>query len=168
MPYPELFLNSNVFLVLAQLKYVVKMTANFPIRYFLIFVNSPSEKVHRNSMNAGLRLALTLLMDEYEVHILLTEKAIFLAKKQNKAEQQTIDKYSNLEEKEETIIENDVNFTPYELLDGIISFGGHVMTCKSSLALTGLKDNDIIDGVELVHLQNAVKIMIGCNTTLVF
>ncbi|MBN1331088.1 MAG: DsrE family protein [Candidatus Heimdallarchaeota archaeon] len=142
--------------------------SNFPIRYFLIFTNSPDEKIHRNSMNAGLRLALTLLMDEYEVHVLLTEEAIFLAKKRNKAEQQTLDKYSNIEENEESIMENDLNFTPYELLDGIISFGGHVMSCKSSLTLTGLKESDIIDSVELIHLQNAVKIMIGCNTTLVF
>jgi len=110
------------------------MASNFPISYFLIFVNSPEEKIHRNSMNAGLRLALTLLMDEFQVHVLLTEQAIFLAKKRTKAEQQTLDKYSSTENAESEAVVEDVNFTPNELLDGIISFGGHVMTCKSSLA----------------------------------
>ncbi|NHJ46396.1 MAG: hypothetical protein FK733_01290 [Asgard group archaeon] len=129
--------------------------SSFPQKYFFIFSNSPDSEIHHNSMNAGLRLALTLLMDEYEVYILLTEKAIFLAKQQ--------------EEKPETdVTDEEVSFTPYELLDGIISFGGQVMTCKSSLTLTDLKAEEIIDGVEILHLQRATKIMIDCHQVMVF
>lgn len=118
-------------------------------------------------MNAGLRLALTLLMDEYVVYVLLTEEAIFLVKKQGNNEQQTLDQFSESQQNKQNQ-EDDVSFTPYELIEGIISFGGRVLTCKSSLALTGLKEEDIIEGVEILHLQNAVKIMIECTETLVF
>lgn len=118
-------------------------------------------------MNAGLRLALTLLMDEFEVYILLTEEAIYLARKQGNNEQQTLDQFSE-EQQNKQIQEDEGSFTPYELIEGIISFGGHVLTCKSSLALTGLKEEEIIEGVEILHLQNAVKIMIGCTETFVF
>lgn len=140
--------------------------SSFPSKYFFVFANSPEDKIHRNTMNAGLRLALTFLMDEFEVYLLLTEEAIYLARKQDsQTSQQTIDQYHDEKQGEK---EDDVSFTPYELLEGIISFGGNVLTCKSSLALTGLKAEDIIEGVELVHLQNAVKIMIECSQTMVF
>ncbi|MHA1211891.1 MAG: DsrE family protein [Candidatus Heimdallarchaeota archaeon] len=142
--------------------------SSFPLKYFFILVNSPEETLHRNSTNAGLRLALTLLMDEFEVHILLTEEAIFLAQKQDeKTEQQTIDQFSDENEDKEVDAE-DASFSSYELLEGIISFGGKVLTCKSSLALTGLKEEDIIEGVKLVHLQTAVKIMVECSKILTF
>lgn len=118
-------------------------------------------------MNAGLRLALTLLMDDFDVHILLTEEAIHLARKQNNSEQQTLDQFSGKDQDKQTQ-EDDVSFTPYELLEGIISFGGHVMTCKSSLTLTGLNEEEIVEGVEILHLQNAVKVMIQCTETFVF
>jgi predicted peroxiredoxin len=134
---------------------VVGKMSNFPQKYFFVFANNPDSEIHHNNMNAGLRLALTLLMDEYEVYILLTEKAIFLAKKQD-------------DKLETDVTDDEVSFTPYELLDGIISFGGHVMTCKSSLTLTDLKAEEIIDGVEILHLQKATKIMIDCNQVLVF
>ncbi|NHJ39964.1 MAG: hypothetical protein FK731_08020 [Asgard group archaeon] len=143
------------------------MMSNFPQKYFFIFANSPNSKIHHNNMNAGLRLALTLLMDEYVVYVLLTEEAIFLVKKQGNNEQQTLDQFSESQQNKQNQ-EDDVSFTPYELIEGIISFGGRVLTCKSSLALTGLKEEDIIEGVEILHLQNAVKIMIECTETLVF
>jgi len=150
------------------------MAANFPQKYFLIFANSPEEKSYKNNLNAGLRIALTLLMDEYEVYLMLTEEAIYLARShENLAKQETLDKYNTSQketettEDEETIVE-DVSFSPYELLDGIISFGRHVLVCQSSLALTGLKEEDIIPSIELVHLQNAIKIMVECNQVLVF
>jgi predicted peroxiredoxin len=133
---------------------MVGKMSNFPMKFFFIFVNSPESKVHHNSMNAGLRLALTLLMDEYEVHVLLTEKAIHLATKRD--------------EDETEITDEEVSFTPYELLEGLIEFGCHVMTCKSSLALTGLKEDDIIENIEILHLQNATKIMINCDQVMVF
>ncbi|NHK31114.1 MAG: hypothetical protein FK730_07160 [Asgard group archaeon] len=141
--------------------------SNFPQKYFFIFANSPEMKIHHNNMNAGLRLALTLLMDDFDVHILLTEEAIHLARKQNNSEQQTLDQFSGKDQDKQTQ-EDDVSFTPYELLEGIISFGGHVMTCKSSLTLTGLNEEEIVEGVEILHLQNAVKVMIQCTETFVF
>ncbi|MHA1744269.1 MAG: DsrE family protein [Candidatus Heimdallarchaeota archaeon] len=150
------------------------MVVNFPMKYFLIFANSPEDKNYKNNLNAGLRLALTLLMDEYEVYLLLTEEAIYLARsKENLSKQETLDKYSSTktakesDETEETIVD-DVSFSPYELLDGIASFGGHILVCKSSLTLTGLKEEDLIPSIELVHLQNAVTIMVECNQVLVF
>lgn len=146
------------------------MSSNFPLKYFLLFANSPKEIVHKNNINAGLRLGLTLLMEEYEVHVLLTEEAIWLATKQEVlGEQQTLDKFSKKNQdgasNEE---EDDLSFTTHELIEGLISFGGHIMTCKSSLTLTGLKAEDIIEGVEIIHLHNAIKVMIDCDKVLVF
>jgi predicted peroxiredoxin len=148
------------------------MTTNFPAKYFLLFANSPKEDIHRNSINAGLRIGLTLLMEEYEVNVLLTEEAIWLATNPEDMKQKTLDQFSEKDKlSSETIDasdEDDVSFTPYELIEGIISFGGNVMTCRSSLALTGLKEEDIIEGVELIHLHNAIKLMVQCDKAFVF
>ncbi|MBK5112791.1 MAG: DsrE family protein [Candidatus Heimdallarchaeota archaeon] len=148
------------------------MTTNFPSKYFLLFANSPKEDIHRNSINAGLRIGLTLLMEEYEVNVLLTEEAIWLATNPEDMKQKTLDQFGEKDKlSSETIDapdEDDVSFTPYELIEGIISFGGNVMTCRSSLALTGLKEEDIIEGVELIHLHNAIKLMVQCDKAFVF
>ena len=146
------------------------MSSNFPLKYFLLFANSPKEIVHRNNINAGLRLGLTLLMEEYEVHVLLTEEAIWLATKQEvQGEQQTLDKFSKKDQDDANDEEeDDLSFTTHELIEGLISFGGHIMTCKSSLTLTGLKAEDIVEGVEIIHLHNAIKVMIECDKVLVF
>ncbi len=146
------------------------MSSNFPLKFFLLFANSPKEIVHKNNINAGLRLGLTLLMEEYEVHVLLTEEAIWLATKQEfQGEQQTLDKFSKKAQDDASDEEeDDLSFTTLELIEGLISFGGHIMTCKSSLTLTGLKAEDIIEGVEIIHLHHAVKVMIECDKVLVF
>ena len=150
------------------------MSINFPAKYFLLFSNSPKEGIHRSSINAGLRIGLTLLMEEYEVHVLLTEEAIWLATNPEDMRQKTLDQFSQKNKsssktgKEIIQYEDDVSFTPHELIEGIISFGGHVMTCRSSLALTGLKEEDIMDGVELIHLHNAIKLMVQCDKAFVF
>ncbi len=148
------------------------MPTNFPAKYFLLFANSPKEMIHRNNINAGLRIGLTLLMEEYEVYVLLTEEAIWLATNPEDMKQKTLDQFSekntSFSSNEQIQEENDVSFTPYELIEGIISFGGKVMTCRSSLALTGLKEADIIEGVELIHLHNAIKIMVQCDKAFIF
>ncbi len=150
------------------------MATNFPAKYFLLFADSPKDGIHRNSINAGLRIGLTLLMEENEVHVLLTEEAIWLATNPEDMTQKTLDQFSQKDKSssktgEEMLSdENDVSFAPHELIEGIISFGGHVMTCRSSLALTGLKEEDIIDGVELIHLHNAIKLMVQCDKAFVF
>lgn len=146
------------------------MSSNFPLRFFLLFTNNPKDKHHKNNINAGLRLGLTLLMEEYEVHLLLTEEAIWLVAKQDAiGKQQTLDQFSKKDEdKRTTDEEDDLSFTTQELVEGLLSFGGHIMTCKSSLTLTGLKAEDIMEGVEIIHLHNAVKIMTECDKVLVF
>jgi len=147
------------------------MATNFPAKYFLLFANSPKDEIHRNNINAGLRIGLTLLMEEYEVYVLLTEEAIWLATSPEDMKQKTLDQFSGEDKsgsQEQMQEEDDVSFTPYELIEGIISFGGNVMTCRSSLALTGLKEEDIIEGVELIHLHNAIKLMVQCDKAFVF
>jgi predicted peroxiredoxin len=148
------------------------MATNFPAKYFLLFANSPRDEIHHNNINAGLRIGLTLLMEEYEVYVLLTEEAIWLATSPEDMKQKTLDQFSEKDKFSKTgdqvPEEDDVSFTPYELIEGIISFGGNVMTCRSSLALTGLKEEDIIEGVELIHLHNAIKLMVQCDKAFVF
>ena len=146
------------------------MSSNFPLKFFLLFANNPKDNYHKNNINAGLRLGLTLLMEEYEVHVLLTEEAIWLAAKQDiLGEQQTLDQFSKKDQNEDkNEVEDDLSFTTHELIEGLLSFGGHLMTCKSSLTLTGLKAEDIMEGVEIIHLHNAVKVMIECDKVLVF
>ena len=147
------------------------MMSNFPSKYFLIFANSPESKVHHNNINAGLRIALTLVMDEVDVHILLTEEAIHLLRKsKQKTEQLTLDKYGEQSNTEEgpLKVNDETSFTPYELIDGLISFGAHIMTCKSSFTLTGLKEEDLVDGVDIVNLHSAIRIMMDCDKVLIF
>ncbi|NHJ32926.1 MAG: hypothetical protein FK732_08690 [Asgard group archaeon] len=149
------------------------MPTNFPPKYFLLFANSPKDEIHRNNINAGLRIGLTLLMEEAEVHVLLTEEAIWLATNPDDMKQKTLDQFSQKEKSNskkgtEPQDVDDVSFTPYELIEGIISFGGNVLTCRSSLALTGLNEEDIIEGVELIHLHNAIKLMVQCDKAFVF
>ena len=43
------------------------MLKNFPPKYYIIFTDDPEKEVHRNRIIAGLRVALTLLMEEYDV-----------------------------------------------------------------------------------------------------
>ncbi|MHA1367351.1 MAG: hypothetical protein ACTSP5_13195 [Candidatus Heimdallarchaeota archaeon] len=57
------------------------MIRNFPPKYYMIFTDSPYDKMHRNRIIAGLRIALTLLMEEYEVYVLLLQRSAILSQK---------------------------------------------------------------------------------------
>ena len=37
------------------------MATNFPAKYFILLANSPKEEIHRNNINAGLRIGLTFI-----------------------------------------------------------------------------------------------------------
>ncbi len=128
---------------------------NFPSKYFIIFTDSPDEPIHRNKIIGGLRVALTLLMEEFDISILLLQESVAIARKPDE----------NAPEKEESEGES---FTTEELLDGLISFGGNVMSCKSSLTMVGLKPEDLVSGVEIVSLHSALLKMDECDKTLTF
>ncbi len=128
---------------------------NFPPKYYIIFTDSPDNPIHRNKIIGGLRVALTLLMEEFDVFILLLQESVKIAKKPDE----------DTPEKEES---DDINFTPEELLDGLISFGGNVMSCKSSLTMVGMKNEDLVPGIEIVSLHTALVKMSECNNTLTF
>ncbi|MFW9924930.1 MAG: DsrE family protein [Candidatus Thorarchaeota archaeon] len=128
---------------------------NFPPKYYIIFSNSPEDEIHRSRIIAGLRIALTLLMEEFEIHILLIQEGVAIAKKSNGGNER--------EEKDD-----EINFTPYELIEGLISFGGNVMTCKSSLAMVNMTKEDLIQGVEIFTLHTALLKMVDCDKVLTF
>lgn len=131
------------------------MMKNFPPKYYIIFTDSPDNPIHRNKIIGGLRIALTLLMEEFDVFVLLLQESVIIARKTDE----------NIPEKEES---DDLNFTPEELLDGLISFGGNVMSCKSSLTMVGMKPEDLVSGIEIVSLHTALVRMAECNNTLSF
>ena len=131
------------------------MMKNFPPKYYIIFTDSPDNPIHRNKVIGGLRIALTLLMEEFDIFILLLQESVTIARKPDE----------NAPEKEES---DDINFTPEELLDGLISFGGNVMSCKSSLTMVGMQPEDLVSGVEIVSLHTALVKMDECDKTLTF
>ena len=131
------------------------MLKNFPPKYYIIFTDSPENEIHRNRVIAGLRVALTLLMEEYDVQVLLLQESITIAKKQ-------------VVESSTDSDDDDINFTPQELLEGLISFGGTVMTCKSSLSMMKMTEKDLMDGVEIFTLHTALTKMVDCDKTLTF
>ncbi|MHA1154829.1 MAG: DsrE family protein [Candidatus Heimdallarchaeota archaeon] len=128
---------------------------NFPPKYYIVFTDSPDNPIHRNKTIGGLRIALTLLMEEFDVNILLLQESVTIAKKPD----------GNTQENEES---DEINFTPEELLDGLISFGGNVMSCKSSLTMVGMKPEDLVEGIEIVSLHTALVRMSECTNTLTF
>lgn len=128
---------------------------NFPPKYFIVFTDSTDNPIHRNKTIGGLRIALTLLMEEYDVFVLLLQESVTIAKKHDE----------NAPEKENS---EDINFTPEELLDGLITFGGKVMSCKGSLTMVGMIPEDLVDGVEIVSLHTALVKMSDCTNTLTF
>jgi len=131
------------------------MPKSFPPKYYVIFTDSPDNPIHRNKVIGGLRVALTLLMEEFEVIILLLQESVTIARKPAK------DTPKDSEEE-------DANFSPEELLDGLISFGANVMSCKSSLTMVGMEAEDLVPGVEIVSLHSALIKMNDCNNTLTF
>ncbi len=128
---------------------------NFPPKYYIVFTDSPDNAIHRNKTIGGLRIALTLLMEEFDVNILLLQESVTIAKKPD----------GNTPENE---VNDEINFTPEELLDGLISFGANVMSCKSSLTMVGMKPEDLVEGIEIVSLHTALVRMSECNNTLTF
>ena len=139
------------------------MIRNFPPKYYMIFTDSPYDKMHRNRIIAGLRIALTLLMEEYEVYVLLLQRSAILS--------QMPDANAEVKMKEAMAREEDpeeVNFTPFELIEALISFGGEVMTCKSSLTMCGLTKNDMIEGLNLYTLHTAMMKMVDCDKVFTF
>lgn len=131
------------------------MIRNFPPKYFLIFTDNPEKETHRNRTIAGLRIALTLLMEEYEIYVLLLQESAAIArKKSNKDEEETND--------------DDINFTPSELLENLISFGGTVITCKSSLAMVDMTEDELMNGVEIYTLHTALMKMNDCDKIITF
>ena len=131
------------------------MIRNFPTKYFLIFTDSPEKEIHRNRIIAGLRIALTLLMEEYEIFVLLLQESVAIARKQTG-------------ESSEKDNEDDINFTPFELLESLISFGGNVMTCKSSLSMVKMEKEDMIEGIEIYTLHTALMKMNDCDKIIAF
>ena len=130
------------------------MIRNFPPKYFLIFTDNPENEIHRNRTIAGLRIALTLLMEEYEIYVLLLQESAAIARKKMN------------DEKEEN--NDDINFTPFELLENLISFGGNVMSCKSSLAMVNMTEDDLMPGVEIFTLHTALMKMNDCDKIITF
>ena len=132
------------------------MLKNFPPKYYIIFTDDPEKEIHRNRIIAGLRVALTLLMEEYEVQVLLLQESITIAKKQNDGKIESSD----------DDVDDDINFTPQELLEGLISFGGSVMTCKSSLSMMDLTEDDLIDGLYNQVFRELITYMIADPSTI--
>lgn len=131
------------------------MLKNFPPKFYFIFSEHPENKYHKNRMIAGLRVALTLLMEEYDINVLLLQKSVAIA---------TNNPPNNPNDKND----DDVNFTPYELLEGLITFGANIMTCKSSLTMVGMEEKDLIEGVEMYTLHTAMMKMVDCDKILTF
>ena len=139
------------------------MIRNFPPKYYMIFTDSPYDKMHRNRIIAGLRIALTLLMEEYEVYVLLLQRSAILS--------QVPDANDEVKMKEAMAHEEDpeeVNFTPFELIEALISFGGEVITCKSSLTMCGLTKADMMEGMNLYTLHTAMMKMVDCDKVFTF
>ena len=131
------------------------MPESFPPKYYIIFTDSPENPIHRNKVIGGLRVALTLLMEEFEVMVLLLQESVTIARKPaNETPEQNEDE--------------DTNFSPEELLDGLITFGANIMSCKSSLTMVGMEADDLVPGVEIVSLHSALVKMADCKNTLTF
>lgn len=128
---------------------------NFPAKYYIIFSNSPEDEIHKSRIIAGLRIALTLLMEEFEIHVLLIQEGVAIARKPS----------GEIVREEK---DDEINFTAYELIEGLISFGGNVMTCKSSLGMVNMSKEDLIEGVEIFTLHTALLKMVDCDKVLTF
>jgi predicted peroxiredoxin len=118
---------------------LVKILSEEKINYFIILTESAGEKIFHNKIIAGLRIALTLLMEEYTISLLFLENAADMLRKE----------YPSLEGKKKGKV------TVEELLDGLISFGAQLYTCDGSLETANMTEEDLIAGVSLINLHNA-------------
>ena len=139
------------------------MIRNIPPKFYVIFTDSPYDKLHRNRIIAGLRIALTLLMEEYEVYVLLLQQSAILAKVPNEDDESKMKEAFTKEDDPD-----DINFTPFELVEALISFGGEVITCKSSLTMCGLTKESMMEGMNLYTLHTAMMKMVDCDKVFTF
>ena len=102
-------------------------------------------------------------MEEYEVYVLLLQQSAVLS--------QVPDANDEVKMKEAMAHEEDpeeINFTPFELIEALISFGGEVITCKSSLTMCGLTKDDMMEGMNLYTLHTAMMKMVDCDKVFTF
>jgi predicted peroxiredoxin len=156
---------------------------NFPLKYILIFPNSSLEKQNLSRIRAGFRIALSLLIEQCELFLFFIEDGVKLldetiinntelndTKKttsssnnynDSKVEKELHDKNNPLESEFD-------DFTLKELLEGIISFGGQLLVCKSSLKKNHIAEKNLTSDVKKLSLQVILKKMLECDQVLVF
>ncbi|MHA1367352.1 MAG: hypothetical protein ACTSP5_13200 [Candidatus Heimdallarchaeota archaeon] len=54
------------------------------------------------------------------------------------------------------------------MIEALISFGGEVITCKSSLTMCGLTKEDMMEGMNLYTLHTAMMKMVDCDKVFTF
>ena len=134
------------------------MSKNFPTKYFFVFTDSAKNEIHKNRIISGLRIALTIVMEELDVTVLLLEEGASLGNKHNEPEE--IPKASKNNE--------NVNMDPFELMEGLVSFGSKVITCQSSLKVAGMTEEDLMEGIEILTLYNAILLIDEADKVLTF
>ncbi|MEA2071373.1 MAG: hypothetical protein U9O98_08795, partial [Asgard group archaeon] len=97
---------------------------------------------------------------------MLLEESAKIAHKKFQSENN--DEQKNKESKKISKDIEDKQFSATELLEGFIAFGGITYTCKSSLELSGMEKEDLIKGIEIETLHNAVLLMEECDKILCF
>ncbi|MBD3190035.1 MAG: hypothetical protein GF308_05305 [Candidatus Heimdallarchaeota archaeon] len=142
-----------------------KMIRNFPQKYFFIFSNNAVGSLEHQVIS-GLRIALTLVMEEVDLSLFFLEKGVHLVKKKEPIKSQKSNNQSNFEKNQKSEEDNALN--PHELIEGLLSFGAKIMTCQSSLETEGIAEDDLLDGVEISTLYNATIIIQESNKILSF
>lgn len=132
------------------------MIRNFPQKYFFIFSNNADGNLEHQVLS-GLRIALTLVMEEIELTIFFIEKGVHLTKKKESNTKKQLTNQS--QEKNNQKAGEDNSLDPYELIEGLLSFGAKLMVCQSSLETEGIDEEDLLKGVKISTLYNATIII---------